>query len=174
MQAKTEVAWHFAFAFFWRATEVAFVRPLASHCIWLAAVHMHWFSSLDHSCSHRFGLLSREGIWIFPSYSTDPPWATLGSIYIYIYIYRYTNCQSHCALITSCSPLAILCCILLSYPNPQDPTHRATIFLGDIEAAIAQLGEHKRRSPVRSRVSAFALCQHDASASHRVLRGRQG
>ena len=33
-----------------------------------------------------------------------------------------------------------MCCILLFYPTPQDPTHRTKVALGNLESAIAQLG----------------------------------
>jgi hypothetical protein len=33
-----------------------------------------------------------------------------------------------------------MCCILLFYPTPQHPTHLTKIALGNLEAAIAQLG----------------------------------
>ena len=43
----------------------------------------------------------------------------------------------------SVGTLAMLCCILLFYTTAQDPAHRTNIALGNLEAAIAQLGEHQ-------------------------------
>ena len=37
----------------------------------------------------------------------------------------------------------MLCCILPFYPTAQDPAHRTNIALGNLEAAIAQLGERQ-------------------------------
>ena len=39
----------------------------------------------------------------------------------------------------------MMCCTLLFYPTPQDPTHRTQIALGNLEAAIAQLGERQTK-----------------------------
>ena len=54
---------------------------------------------------------------------------------------------SHCKLspwhVLSSSSLAILCCNLLFYPTTQDPAHRTNIALGNLGAAIAQLGERQ-------------------------------
>ena len=75
-------------------------------------------------------------------------------------------CPAHCP------SLAMMCCTLLFYPTPQDPTHRTKIALGNLEAAIAQLGDRQTKDPVRPRVSAFVLGQRakcDASRGHTVL-----
>ena len=69
----------------------------------------------------------------------------------------------------------MMCCTLLFYPTPQDPTHRTKIALGNLEAAIAQLGERQTKDmkvPGSTRVSAFNFYQHakcDASGGHTVL-----
>ena len=43
----------------------------------------------------------------------------------------------------SVGTLAMLCCILLFYTTAQDPAHRTNIALGNLEAAIAQLGKRQ-------------------------------
>ena len=37
----------------------------------------------------------------------------------------------------------MMCCILLFYPAPQDPTHRTNLAPGNLEATIAHLGERQ-------------------------------